>query len=415
MTSSSRLIRRLAPSEAFFATVSVYVSCSTHVSGPLDMVALSRAFDALRAEYPVLSCRIVSDGAGQAVLETVPVVSAGVSQKRASSDDPLDQLSDLRGSAAAVHVVRRDRETSSVTLLTHHAIADGPHSLRLLATLWSYYTDTIAGRRSQAPVRPYPRCLEDLLSERGIVAPTDGVAAQKSTPAGDQASDPPEPEPEPEEVVWTRTRLTMQETESLLALGRQENTTLNGVVSAALLRAAADALGVAVADLTYEYAVDLRRRLVPPVDTTDGTNVQGTARFVAEVVTGGEDLALARAISARLTRDLATGAIQRSWLCVADRLASLIASPKTLVQSANWGTLPPLSAPEGLTIEDFHPALYLITEAMTVQVKIPRHSFITTFDGRLTIDSTGPLSYVQRVDSRIREYLSKCSAAESQR
>ncbi|WP_433574406.1 phthiocerol/phthiodiolone dimycocerosyl transferase family protein [Nocardia brasiliensis] len=372
MTSSQLLVRPLAPSELMYFRFGLYVGYSTRVRGRLDPTVLARAFETLRAAYPVLSTRLVQDDESGPAIAAVPDVAAALFDVVGPVEDPLHELPDLDGRAAAIHTVRGGDDTAAVTLLTHHAIADGHHSLHLLSELWKYYTAHAEGAPAAPARHAYPHSLEHLLAARGIrTAPalelpdTDGVESLADTSAN------------PAERV--RIRLSANETRLLLAAGRQHGTTINGLVSAALLAATAQGRGVDIDTLHYTYPVDLRSRVSPRIGYPEGTNVLSIAYFAADPHSERDLLALARAVSATLRESIATGTLFTGGAELASMLTPEALSSALI--STNWGVIPPLRTPADLTIEDFHPLMSngsLPTLAPHV---------ITTYDGQLTIDT----------------------------
>ncbi|MCM6776758.1 hypothetical protein NDR87_22250 [Nocardia sp. CDC159] len=375
-SSPTTLIRPLAPSEATFATFGIYVGYATLVRGRLDTTALMEAFRALQRAYPVLASRIADDS-GRSVLERADGAGA-ISRCERNSGDPLAGLPDPRSRAALVHIAPDDCDQTWVTLLTHHSIADGHHALQLLADLWALYTDIVEGREIWTNRHGYPRPAEQLLAERGVTG-DPGEPMDWSTQLGQH----PDPAP-PSTPATVRTRLTAAETKALIAFGHRENTTINGLVSAALLRAEAEVRGVGVGGLTYRYVVDLRTRVDPPMGYTDGTNVLGLATFVADADAYPGIAHLARAINDEFARDLASGTIQRSALRLPEQFA---ASGDVDVQSTNWGRIPPLRTPSDASIEDFRPLGHTVGASLASGGWPRAMHIITTFAGQLTIDS----------------------------
>lgn len=382
MSRSILAIRPIAPSEALFAAMGTYIGYSTRVSGHLDQAALTEAFRILQQTYPVLACKIGQHGtpdryAIEPAADILPIVDC---HQQGRTDEPLLGLPDPQGRTALIHTVQSAPDQAWVTLLTHHAIADGHHSLQLLADLWIFYTDTVEGR----PMRPnrhgYPRSLEQLWSERGITADTRANPADAIPPSLHIIADPTGPE----EFVTVRTRLTAAETKSLSAFGHRTNTTINGLVSAALLRATTEALDVGIGELAYWYAVDLRTRVTPALGYTEGTNVLSLAQFVADADTGTDMATLARAITDKFTRDLAAGEIQRLAL----RVTELIDPLAVDILSTNWGKVPPLRTPRNLTFEDFRATGHTTNPRLTQAIYPNGIYTISTFDSQLTIDNT---------------------------
>ncbi|QIS20460.1 phthiocerol/phthiodiolone dimycocerosyl transferase family protein [Nocardia terpenica] len=394
MSSVPTLIRPLSPSESMFAEAGIYVSYSTRVTGAIDTAALQEAFAALRRTYPVLVTRIRPTAPGQAVLEDDGTSDHAVTGGTAV-DDALSGLPDLGGKAAALHVVSHDADTSSVTLLTHHAIADGRHSLRLLADLWSNYTAIVEGRPLDPTAQPYPDSAETLLSERGFV------------PEEPTWSMPPVPEnicSGGTEVLPARARFTAEETDALRSTARRLHTTINGLVSAALLQTTADSYGVDVGDLLYLYPVDLRTRVTPSIGLTEGTNVLGLARFVSDSGVDTSTAALARAVVDRLAQGLSTGEVQRATMRLPSDPEAMVALLPTMVISTNWGVVPELRTPAGVAVTDFHPGMAPIVSDVP-STGMPSATIITTFEGQLTLDSTVGPAEVADIARRIRDLL----------
>ncbi|MFI6166227.1 hypothetical protein ACIBCN_05505 [Nocardia sp. NPDC051052] len=398
MTASQLLVRPLAPSEVLHFRFGLYVGYATRVRGTLDSAALVQAFAILRQVYPILSARLVLDDTSQPSIEAAPELPAMIDEVAGCIDDPLFGLPDLDDHAAAIHTVRGSDDTATVTLLTHHAIADGHHSLYLLAELWSLYTACVGDVRIAPQRHDYPHSLEYLLDERGIgmgslALPGDemfgALADVKTSPGSSEGS---------------RIRLSANETAALRATGRGAGTTINGLVSAALLAGIAQSRGVDIETLNYTYVVDLRARLTPRVGYPEGTNVLSMAHFVADPRAGDDLLALARAITGRLREEIATGAIfagSSAFMPTLDQpdaatvgqpdAATLEALLSTVVMSTNWGVIPPLSAPADLVIEDFYP----IVPSSPIASIVPH--VITTYAGQLTIDTTAQPSEESRL------------------
>ncbi|QIS04185.1 hypothetical protein F5X71_19265 [Nocardia brasiliensis] len=381
MTSSQLLVRSLDPSELIHFRFGVYVGYSTRVRGALDTDTLAAAFETLREAYPVLSTRLVLDDDGGPVIAAAPepaLISEGAGQVA----DPLFALPDLDGRAAAIHLVRDRDGAVAVTLLTHHAIADGHHSLHLLSELWTYYTAHAAGTPTGAVPHEYPLSLEQLLVQRGLDA---GPAPELPDPE----LFAPFARDRPRVRERVRTRLSVEQTRALLAVGRKHGTTINGLVSAALLATTAQVRGVGIETLHYTYPVDLRRRLTPEIGYPEGTNVLGLAYFAAEPHSDRDLLALADAITTSFRTGLASGALRTPN----DELMAVATADgfSQVVVSTNWGVIPPLPTPADLEIEDFVPDL-----PDSPLLAVAPH-IITTYRGRLTVDTKADSDEAARI------------------
>ncbi|WP_167837735.1 phthiocerol/phthiodiolone dimycocerosyl transferase family protein [Nocardia altamirensis] len=408
LSSSSVLIRPLDPSEAMFVPTGLYVGYTTRVRGELDPRALAEAFDLIRQQYPVLRSQVVpADGQPVFAATDLPPV---ISWRDQESDESLP---DLAGRVAAIQVVRVDARTALVTLLTHHSAADGHHSLQLLADLWESYTAVVEGKSVRPQRHDYPQSVEQLLDERGITlddAPAASVAPTLPTTAG---STPQSPSATASPDHMARVRLTAEQTRALVAIGHQAKTTINGLMSAAIMQATADSAGIGLEEVLYVYPVDLRRRLTPAVQYTAGTNVLGTAMFVADSDTPTDTVALARAITDRLAGDLASGEVHRSVLRLPHENfdPAILESPSSVV-ATNWGIIPPMPTPDTLTIDDFSPSVHQTSQLpgpLGNSASPPMGGIITTFQGQLTLDVTmaagDPENLVDRVGAILAEIL----------
>ncbi|WP_280408232.1 phthiocerol/phthiodiolone dimycocerosyl transferase family protein [Nocardia brasiliensis] len=395
-TSAGAVVRLLDPTEAKLAAMGVQVEYTTRVRGRVDPDTLAEAFDLLRLRYPILSCRIAVEEPGRVVF--VADDSAPAIWWHDVGDKPLPELVDR---VAALRVQRVDAATVLVTLVVHHAAADGRHGLALTAQLWTDYTALVAGRSIPPYRSEYPLSLAQLLHDRGI-AP-GGLA--EAVPPGDVAS--PDIGESSSPSTRARVRLTTEQTKTLVALGRRTHTTINGLVSATLLRATADVACVDLSEVRLLYPVDLRARLSPPLGPTDATNVLSAAGFRAEPDAPNDAIALAGAVNDQFASDLATGELYRRIPRQFDLTAAStlgFSSGPAAIMSTNWGVVPPFPTPAALTITDFVPAITYGTRYPhnTLELAYPRYScLVTTFDGRLTLDiitTNDPRGYAHRVD-----------------
>ncbi|QBS43343.1 acyltransferase [Nocardia sp. CS682] len=448
---TSTAIRPLAPSEQIFAGAQVYVGYAVQVSGRLDPAALSSAYDAVVRAYPVLGAGLEPTESGNHVL----VAGTGAAPEISVVDSDPERLLvapafDQRVALSALRVVR-DGETASVTLLTHHSVADAYHSLAVLAELWSCYTDVVDGHSVEREVQPYPQSVEELLAARGIEKTAEPDAAEQPTPGGSVLSDSAAasipvahsgsaaspgrattnaaatsnaarvPEPAMPEAVsedtgfvslrTTRCHLSSAETAELVELGHREGVTINGLVSAAIMLGEAEVLGLALTDILLTYPVDLRSRLIPPVGLTEGTNVLGFANHLSTANIGLLDLA--RGICESLRAGLASGTVQRTPLHIPEMAGELELMPG-MVLVTNWGRVPDLRAPDGLHINDFRSTLTARADRTGGHdPEVPGGSacIVSTFGGRLSIEIHHPESTTAQQQRRIDALTAKLRGA----
>ncbi|MFI9403186.1 hypothetical protein [Nocardia sp. NPDC052316] len=421
---TSTAIRPLAPSEQMFAGAEIYVGYAVQVSGRLDLAALSSAYQATVRAYPVLGAGLEPAEGGNHIL----VSSTGVAPEISVVDgDPerllVDPAFDQRLALSALRVVR-DGDTASVTLLTHHSVADAYHSLAVLAQLWSCYTDVVAGQPVERDVHPYPQSVEELLAARGIEKVADPDAAQQK-PVGAAAPDSAAvhaTEPAMPETVsadsgfvslrTTRCHLAPAETAELVELGHREGVTINGLVSAAIMLGEAEVLGLSLTDILLTYPVDLRSRITPPVGLTEGTNVLGFANHLSTENTGLLDLA--RDICESLRSGLASGTVQRTSLHMPETAGEWALAPGMVIVT-NWGRVPILRAPDDLCINDFRSTLTARGDRAGGQDPEAPVYIVSTFGGRLSIELHHPEATTAQQQRRIDAVTAKLRGAVAAR
>ena len=140
----SSVIRKLANSEEMLAETENFVGLAAHVKGPVDIEAMSGAYDALLESRPVLTARLErgSDGRHQIVVDDL--LPAGM--EVVELDDPAAEDPPLRfdQSEALVHfrVTIRDGQAQP-TLYVHHSLSlstDISASLPLRPLISSLFT-----------------------------------------------------------------------------------------------------------------------------------------------------------------------------------------------------------------------------------------------------------------------------------
>ena len=142
MTFPTSVIRKLAQSEEMFAQSQTYFGGTVHLSGPVDIDALSVAFDTLLQAHPVLAGHLERgpDGLHQIVVDDLlhPGIWVVEEEDRTSAMMRLDQAASL----VNLRVKLTDGRTE-VTLYTHHSMTDGQHHMALISELFSWYTDLV--------------------------------------------------------------------------------------------------------------------------------------------------------------------------------------------------------------------------------------------------------------------------------
>ncbi|MBC7302607.1 MAG: acyltransferase [Nocardia sp.] len=387
------MVRTLDPSEQRFVRHATYTGRSVTVLGELDAAGLGAAFAALQRAFPILVCRIVEDADGNGILLHPGYIEAvGTWVSFGDPDEiriPTESM-DPGAQLAYLDVVLAEEDRARVTMFVHHAVADAAHCVELFARLWDYYTDHLETGAIVAGTRAYPVSLESLLAQRGIergprsgleplirrLAAADAVGVVDASPSSSPALARP-----------VRIHLDQVETARVLERARSQAVSVNGLVTAAVLRGFAAVYGVA--NLACVYPVDLRKRLDPPVAAEAGTNLSGLAAFATEMPT--DDIAgLARRIGTSLHDDLGAGVVEQSVLHFPDFLNSgrnhCLAGH---VAVTNTGTVPVFRVPTGLVIDDYE-IVYLSAHPRRSTGASAAVTFLVyTFLGRLTIARLG--------------------------
>lgn len=375
--------RALPISEAGYAYQNQFVRYMVFCEGELDIRALSAALDALVVAYPWFGGTIQAVGTEGFELSSAPSPSPEVRVHRGDPADlgfgvsSLDQGRELIG----VDVVA-DGRSARVTLQAHHSLADGRHALALLAELWSAYTDVVESGGAKIPARSAPSPLEHHLAARGISKGAESGAEAflvRDLPVADARS----------LMSTARLRLSAQDTEGMIRLGRREGLTVNGLASAALILARARLVGGQHVTVPYQFLVDVRNRVEPPVQILDGTAMLGLASFVADVTPSTDALGLARDVNRSLAQDTRKGVVQQSLLHGMPALIDGSVPPlQHLTLTTNWGQVPDLATPPGLRITDFrgnfaaHPI-----PCRTPDQALPADFYVlTTFENRFSAE-----------------------------
>ncbi|MFC8383514.1 acyltransferase [Nocardia sp. NPDC057272] len=401
------VVRALDPSEQRFVRHATFTGRSVTVLGELDAAGLGAAFAALQRRFPILVCRIVEDADENGILLRpghIEAVGAWVSfgdpdevRIPAESMDPGAQL-------AYLDVVLAEEDRARVTLFVHHSVADAGHCVELFARLWGYYTDFVETGKiadSAATVaesetavegtREYPASLEVLLAQRGIRRGRRSGLETVARPlvVADSMSGAEWSEAAPATLARpARIQLDTVATARVLETARAHAVSVNGLVTAAALRAYSDLSG---ADrVSCVYPVDLRRRLDPAVAAEAGTNLSGLAAFATDAAGTADLIVLARRIGTSLHDDLADGVIEQSVLHFPDFFGpDRIHSTAGHIALTNTGTVPTFRAPAGLILDDYE-IVYLSAHPRPSTGASAAVTFLVyTYLGRLTIGRLG--------------------------
>ena len=361
MAFPSSVIRRLAPTEEWYAQSMTFGAITLDLTGRFDIAAMSTAFDALLEAHPILAGHLQGGPDGRHEIVADDLLHPGI--WLASPDSPevvLDPLVSLIN----VNVKVLDGRTE-VTLYVHHSLADGHHQAALLFELFSRYTGVVStGGPGPVSAAPAPVPLETLLDRRGI-AKNRRSGLERFMPAMFAYELAPPRVPElhgnatgPVPAPTARGRLSKDETNALVEFGRANRLFLNPLTSAAVLLAEWQLRGTPDIPIPYVYVVDLRTLLDPPVDAMEATDPLGMATYLAHIDSKTELVDLARDIAAALATDLSDGVVQTSMLHFKPQYDDGPRGLPDVVSSTNLGRTPPLPTPPGLSVTDWRTTIF---------------------------------------------------------
>ncbi len=382
------------------------------VTGPLDRAAVKAAFAALQRAFPVVTCRIGEDASGTGYLLRPgdALVGASVTEGDVESIGLPAQQLDPATQLAYLDVVAGAGRWR-VTLFAHHSVADAGHCVDMLSRWWGWYTDIVESAPINVVPQDYPQSLEWHAARRGIVrGAVSGFEEVTGAPPPEAAA---AGEPRPSSMARPRRiRLDQAVTARIVELGRHRGVSVNGLVTAALLRAYASETSDAAGDsvrLRCLYPVDLRSRLDPRVAPAAGTNMAGLASFAADVDPSGDVIELAQQISGRLHHDLSEGIVQQSVLHFPDFYGpNRIHSLAEHVAITNTGAVPLFRTPADLELTDYE-IVYLSAHPRQSTGSAAVVTFpVYTFHGMLTVGLLGGAD-ADRLLAAVREELTALS------
>ncbi|ACC40217.1 MULTISPECIES: phthiocerol/phthiodiolone dimycocerosyl transferase [Mycobacterium ulcerans group] len=397
------VIRKLAFSEEIYARYQAFTSFTAHVRGPVDIDAMSEAFDALLQAHPVFAAHLEEGPDGNHHIVANDLLHSGlvvIDGRRA--ENPHVQL-DQRDSLFRLQLTLGESE-NLVTAYVHHSLADAHHLGSLLDELLSRYTDVVTtGDPGPITPEPAPQPAEDLLKRRGIKQ-SALTGFERFLPLLFAYDLPPIAEEmrkfeAPEPVPVTRCRLTSQETADLVSFSRDNGLSFNAVLAAAILLAEWRLRETPHVPIPYCYAVDLRFLLSPPVGATESTNPVGLATYLAEIGPDTDITELAADIVATFRADLSDGMIHQSALRSGRILEGTPPGLPPFVLCTNVSTLPPIRTPEDVELVDFHSRIHC---AMDVPFGFYACSIATD---RLSIELHGSIPAPQLLLDAIRDIL----------
>jgi phenolphthiocerol/phthiocerol/phthiodiolone dimycocerosyl transferase len=381
------VIRKLAPSEEWYAQSKTFGAITLHLSGPFDTDAMSVAFDALLQSHPVLAAHLEKGPDGSHLIVTDDFLHPGIRVDEGYNGATSDTSIELDPSVSLVDLIVRPADgEAELTLCVHHSLADGYHLGELLLELFSRYTDVVCtGSTGPASARPAPESLEALLERRGI-RKRQRSGLERFMPAMFAYELPPPRSPvrvstsvRPLPVPAARGRLTERETTALVEFGQAQRLFLNPLVSAAILLAEWRLRKTPDIPIPYVYVVDLRSLLEPPVPPMGATNPLGMATYLAAIKPRTDLVDLARDLAETFRADLSDGVIQQSMLHFKPQYDEGQRGLPDVVSSTNLGRTPDLRTPPNVQVDDWQTEIYRSSSVFDMYS-------VGTFGDRLAIE-----------------------------
>lgn len=381
MVFPASVIRKLAPSEEWYAQSQTFGAITLQLTGPFDTDAMSVAFDALLESHPVLAGHLEKGSDGRHQIVTDDLLHPGMWMVEGELDPSVSLIN--------VMVKPADGQ-AELTLYVHHSLADGNHAAGLLFELFSRYTDVVCtGSPGPVSAEPAPESLETVLDQRGI-AKHQRSGLERFMPAMFAYELPPPRSPQrfttptkPVPAPTGRGRLTKDETTAVVEFGRAHRLFLNPLVSAAILLAEWRLRETPEIPIPYVYVVDLRMLLQPPVPLMGATNPLGMATYLGAINSNTKLVDLARDIADNLRADLSDGVVQQSMLHFKPQYDEGQRGLPDVVSSTNFGRTPVLRTPADLHVDDWRSDIYrasLIVDMYSVgifgdQLAVEHHTY----------------------------------------
>ncbi|WP_155968243.1 phthiocerol/phthiodiolone dimycocerosyl transferase family protein [Kamptonema formosum] len=320
----------------------------SRVKGPLTEEVVRQALNLVQCRHQRLNCRIVgsldslrfeTEGTQKIPLR---VVSEG--HKEQWEEIVLEELNvkiDSSQCLVRAALVRLESESSTSYLITavHHAITDGLSSIRLHSEILSYCQRLACGQQitQVASLSPLPK-LEELFPEsvRGLRGAVKGVLLllrlkfqlllHRPETLGFEKCVPTELR----RCGWVTRRLDEELTQQIVKICRQEKTTVQAALCAALMFAAARRIsGGKTRDVRVfcRSAADVRRRLNPAVSDENMGILASSLNSFCSLRANTSFWELARDVRQQLEAGLERGDIFSSLLMSRKITESVLARP----------------------------------------------------------------------------------------
>ncbi|WP_426570190.1 phthiocerol/phthiodiolone dimycocerosyl transferase family protein [Streptomyces canus] len=392
--------RALCPVETLYVGQRSRAVLSCTLRGPVDVAALSAAFDAMTEANPPLRSRIEQDGAGHVLRvlgedERPRLVTRTGDEEEAYAAELNRPLPVGGPLSRAVLVSAPDGDSHLFVLVVDHTVTDGHSSIALHNALWDRYRALVDGEPTAEAADPgLPRWPEPVSR---LLPPADDADTAKYLDGRLEETRRHPVELVPYDAVTGEgadadghievRRLTLDPdlTSRLRRTARGSGVSVHALIAATLLATARRRLdGDGSRTLGCLSPVDLRSRLSPRLPASALVPAVTTHLQTLEVSEASEPLELARAVHARLSDFLSRGDHFHE-MRITPEIPRNPALQLATVIATNMGVVPGPRLPSGLRAVDVR--LVPAREHYFPQAgRSPVMACVVSFEGRLSIE-----------------------------
>ncbi|MFD9390464.1 condensation domain-containing protein [Streptomyces sp. NPDC060000] len=392
--------RALCPVETLYVGQRSRAVLSCTLRGPVDVAALSAAFDATTEANPPLRSRIEQDGAGHVLrvldADERPRMITRTGDEAEAYAAELNRPLPLGGPLSRAVLVSAPGGDSHLFLLViDHTITDGHSSIALHNALWDRYRQLVEGGTGESTDPEGPRWPEPVsrllpaLDDADTAKYLDGRLEEiRRHPVALVPYDaaPGEGADAGEHIEVRRMTLDADLTSRLRRTARASGVSVHALISATLLVTARRRLpgDDGARTLGCLSPVDLRSRLSPPLPATALVPAVTTHLQTLQVSASCEPLGVARAVHARLSDFLSRGDHVHE-MRITPEIPRNPALQLATVIATNMGVVPGPRLPGGLRAVDVR--LVPGREHYFPQAgRSPVMACAVSFEGRLSIE-----------------------------
>jgi hypothetical protein len=389
--------RALCPVETLYVGQRSRAVLSCTLRGPVDVAALSAAFDAMTQANLPLRSRIEQGGAGHVLgvlgEDERPRLVTRTGDETEAYAAELNRPLPVGGPLSrAVLVSSPDGESHLFVLVVDHTITDGHSSIALHNALWDRYRALVDGESTaEAADRDLPRWPEPVSR---LLPPADEADTAKYLDGRLEEIRRHPVELVPYDAATGNAdghieagRLTLDPdvTSRLRRTARDSGVSVHALIAATLLATARRRLdGDGPRTLGCLSPVDLRSRLSPPLPASALVPAVTTHLQTLDVSETSEPLELARAVHARLGDFLSRGDHFHE-MRITPEIPRTPALQLATVIATNMGVVPGPRLPSGLRAVDVR--LVPAREHYFPQAgRSPVMACVVSFEGRLSIE-----------------------------